>query len=873
MKSTLAKTLNWEKEFDNLDFNILVKSASKVIAPLGPIQTFAARSPWMGMEGMTFENVARKLKNTCDVDIYPDMFHIRSAWERGEISQVFLEKGIKKWLDLQSFEIPRNVAEQFCLGALMFNKPSLSQLSLTEVEKTANNLIQLKLLITQNHTIRTLSQRLDQITGKSYLLDLNQHMIKWCKLFLDESQAVWTMPKRGNGFYHAWRELIQYDPAISRNIRKQLRNLPDEAEVALTNALNMLEIPYKDIEEYLEAHLLALPGWAGMMLWKSQQTNGDYSILIDYLAVRLSIEMALVKPCMPLTTPKTESIVFLERLLAAWVQSGNMPLKAWQQLTVTEQQARLRLAMEFDEIVRKRLWLEAWEKTYESQLMNTITSKQHTELHNIKQTSAQFIFCIDVRSELFRRKLEKAGPFETFGTAGFFGLPIETCKLGSNHKHPSLPVMLKPQVKVKETALPSFDLKKYLDRKQVEDSLYFTFKGLKHNLLSSFLLPEISGPWLSFQALASTLFPKSAGRISRKWLEKWMDKPKTEFSLDRVDVSVTGLPIGFSEDEKVHYVKNALKMMGLTNHFSPLVVICGHSSHSTNNPYSAALDCGACGGASGEFNARLLATLCNLPNVRKALKIEGILIPEDTVFIAAEHITTHDELRFVYVPELSLAAQDAFSLVQSILPKVSMEAMSERIRKLPTLSSQNKKSEAEVIRRSEDWSEVRPEWGLARNAAFIIGQRSLTEGCNLDGRVFLHNYNWKKDQNGEILTNIMNGPVTVAQWINLQYYASTVAPHYYGSGNKATQTVTAGIGVMQGNASDLLSGLPWQSVMQSDQKTYHDPLRLLVVIQAPKENVKRMLDQTPAFRQKVKNGWIRLATISPNGNWESWSSF
>ena len=246
--------------------------------------------------------------------------------------------------------------------------------------------------------------------------------------------------------------------------------------------------------------------------------------------------------------------------------------------------------------------------------------------------------------EPFRRKLEKAGPFETFGTAGFFGLPIETCELGSNHSHDSLPVMFKPKFKVKES-LPEFELKQYQQRQQAANSLSYTFKTMKHNLLSSMVLPEVSGPWLSLQTLARSFVPRSAGYTFRKIRETWLRKPSTELSLDHVHTSETELPIGFSEEEKVYYVRQALKMMGLTENFAPLVVICGHGSHSTNNPYASALDCGACGGASSGFNARVLAALCNLPKVRQTLETEGISIPKDTVFAAAEHITTLDELR------------------------------------------------------------------------------------------------------------------------------------------------------------------------------------------------------------------------------------
>jgi uncharacterized protein YbcC (UPF0753/DUF2309 family) len=169
----------------------------------------------------------------------------------------------------------------------------------------------------------------------------------------------------------------------------------------------------------------------------------------------------------------------------------------------------------------------------------------------------------------------------------------------------------------------------------------------------------------------------------------------------------------------------------------------------------------------------------------------------------------------------------------------------------------------ETERRAADWAETRPEWGLAGNAGFVVGPRDLTDGIDLDGRSFLHSYDWSTDPDGNALEAIMAGPMVVTQWINTQYYFATVDNAAYGSGSKVTHNAVGNIGVYQGNGGDLMTGLPSQSLMSADDEPYHQPLRLSTVIHAPVERVTEILAANERLQSLLDNDWLSLTVVDP----------
>src|SRR5262249_22216857 len=167
-----------------------------------------------------------------------------------------------------------------------------------------------------------------------------------------------------------------------------------------------------------------------------------------------------------------------------------------------------------------------------------------------------------------------------------------------------------------------------------------------------------------------------------------------------------------------------------------------------------------------------------------------------------------------------------------------------------------------VRRRSGDWSQVRPEWGLSRNAAFIIGQRKLTRAIDLDGRVFLHSYDYRMDLAGRFLEIVMTGPHVVAQWINMEHYFSTVDQEIYGSGSKIYHNVVGRLGIMAGPQSDLRTGLAWQTVMDGP-RPYHEPMRLLSLIEAPRQTIEKIIRNQRHLQELYDNQWLSLIAIEP----------
>ena len=658
-----------------------------------------------------------------------------------------------------------------------------------------------------------------------YLEKVNRQMIKWCSALFDEGQGAIEMPHKKMGFYLGFLRLASLDHTLHQHKKEHkewLLNLPDCAEETISQCLNKLNIPEGQEEAFISQTLMYLPGWAGYVKWKTDWNNltgpEDYQVnFSDFIAVRLVIT------CLLWPSAALEQHI---------ISHDAGPNKTIEQLKIKEDR-------------------------YRESLLDALVPQTQTLATDTKRPDAQLIFCIDVRSEPFRRAIEKQGHYESFGFAGFFGLPIRVNDFDSGKASDCCPVLLKPRFDIDETPNEPNQsyLKQYKTGKTIRNTLSRVYQQLKYNVSTPFALVESVGAWYGINMLLKTLDPHLSKKVTNSLKHMICPPIQTEPCFEQ---RASDIEKGISFQAQIAYAETVLRLMGLTAGFGKLVILCGHGSTTDNNPYASALDCGACGGNHGGNNAKLLAAIMNKPEVRRALEEKGIHIPLDTVFYGALHNTTTDAVEIYDLDAPNIIYASVLQQLLLDLNKATTANQQERAKQFNALMPS-----LDIERRSMDWSETRPEWGLAKNAAFIIGPRALTKNLDLQGRCFLHSYEWQEDTDGSFLETILTAPMVVAQWINTQYLFSTLDNVAFGSGSKVTHNVTAKIGVMQGNGSDLMHGLPLQSVMSSDKITYHQAQRLLTVVYASKAMIDSIIQKQPILKTLFFNEWVHLVAIDP----------
>ena len=634
----------------------------------------------------------------------------------------------------------------------------------------------------------------------------------WAAGYYDEGQALWAAP-RGRSAFAAWRAIATHDitPEIAGlpNFALHVSETPETALGAVERAVARLGLDEAAAETYFHQMLMTLGGWAQYArykLWRAELVGETDAAITDFLAIRLVWEEAL----------------YLQHeagIAAAWADARKAHA------------APVAPTLDFaiDAILQ-----EAAERAEQRALALKLAEPP---AKGIDRTPAlQVAFCIDVRSEVFRRALESVDPrIQTLGFAGFFGLTTAHRRFASDVAEHRLPVLLNPALR---SCAGGAEMR--------ADDQSARFKARAKRAWGRFKLAAVS----SFAFVEAT-GPVYVGKLLSDALGLHGDTPPDDPAprLDPVlDVAA-----------RVRAAETVLRAMSLTGYFSRLVLLAGHGANVVNNPHASALHCGACGGYSGEVNARLLAALLNDAEVREGLARNGLDIPADTLFVAALHDTTTDEVTLYDADHPSPAHKSDLERARAWLAAAGKIARTERALRLPRAGG-----ETAIRKRSRDWAETRPEWALAGCRAFIAAPRDRTVGKNLEGRAFLHDYDWRKDANFGVLELILTAPVVVASWISLQYYGSTVAPEVFGGGNKLLHNVTGGIGVVEGGGGLLRAGLPWQSVHNGEAPA-HDPLRLSVCVEAPREAMSEILGRHDGVRALFDNGWLHLFALDDAG--------
>lgn len=784
--------------------------ACAAIAPAWPLDRAIAVNPHWQRIGMPLRRVAARMALLGGIQVLPPRERQLEAWQAGRITASDLAQA------LQRLPEAAGLSEADAVAAL--DRPA--------------GLRPLPLLIDVLDNDPARDERL------TWRQAITHQVSQTCAAFFDRAQADWQ-PERGPGLYAFWRDTLTHDHGIGTLmglpwLRRGLRALPATREDAEAWALRHLGLPETAWPDYLEAVLLTVNGWASWcayLAWQAPERAPEREHLRDLLAIRLAWG-ALLLDCKGDDAARQA----FAALQAEWRRAPERLRQAEQALIVDE------------------VWQLALELGYQRDLAARLLQAPGFRPDDAE---AQAVFCIDVRSEPLRRALEATAPtLQTLGFAGFFGVPAAYTPLGTAARRPQLPGLLQPAVEV-------------VDQIAGGHRVEAQAEATRRRRLAWAAQWEATTRWPG----AAFSFVEALGLGYLGKLGGWL-RPGSHArdSGDRAGLPARYRPVcrpmitGLGLDDKAALAARVLSALGLARGAAPLVMLVGHGSQSANNPQAAALDCGACGGQTGEVNARSLALLLNDAAVRSRLPALGIELPEATRFVAALHNTTTDEIEGFDLDLLPAGARARWTRWQPVFAAAGDRVRRERAASLGLQACDGAEALLDALRRrANDGAQTRPEWGLAGNAAFVIAPRSRTWGTLLQGRVFLHDYDAAQDADASLLEQLMTAPMLVTHWINWQYHASSCDPERLGSGNKLLHNVVGGhIGVFEGNGGDLRIGLSRQS-LHDGRRWMHEPLRLTVVIDAPIAAIEAVIGRHAVLQQLLDHGWLHLWRFAETG--------
>jgi uncharacterized protein YbcC (UPF0753/DUF2309 family) len=805
------------------DLDHHIDAACARIAPLWPLKHFVAVNPFFGLSDQTFQEASDTLARILGHGIYMPRTYYREQLATGRISREDIQQALDRCdshLDVVSVER---------ILAMEAPQPKMGMAPVSEV--------------------------LERVEGGLWSSFVNERISRHCAAYFDLGQAIVSMPWRDLSLYESWLKTAAIDmsPAMMGlgDFRHAVAKLPSEPRAAIAWAVQRLDVQNDAVERYLHASLLSIGGWAAWaryQRWQAELAGEQNDAIVDLLAIRVMWDVLL----------------YQEKRSPALVAHWREMLAASMRPPSSKRQA----SAEID-----RIMLTAMEIGFQRSVISSFNTPPQNGKRSefIARPSVQAAFCIDVRSEVFRRSFETVAlGSQTLGFAGFFGIFIEYVPLGADAGRSHVPVIFNPAYRICEQSKENNQANMQLLAKRRERiGLAKAWKGFKLSASSCFSFVEAAGLMYAPKLLSDSF---GWSRPVPDPHTQGLDKPK----LDSIGPTLQAVSqetccahhtdSGIPQADQVDHAERILRAMSMTGNFARLVLLAGHGSTTVNNPHATGLDCGACAGQTGEASARVVAALLNEPFVRQGLRERGIDIPEDTWFLAGLHDTTTDDVQLFdtdVVPEA--LTQDLAQLRQWLEQAGDLTRM-QRATLLGTARLTDRAVAADVRRRSNDWSQVRPEWALVNNGAFIAAPRERTLWSNLGGRAFLHEYRWETDKDFKILELIMTAPMVVANWINMQYYGSVVDNETFGSGNKVLHNIVGGaIGVLEGNGGDLRVGLPMQS-LHNGKRWVHEPLRLSVFIEAPAAAMDNIVASHDLVRQLVENGWLHLFRIAEDGS-------